>query len=66
MSEQPGRGPGQGSAQTLRVWRSLGFSALFQTEASPWGLDPEPGQLNENQAMSGLRKKMSWAFGKYL
>ena len=29
----------------------------MQVEARPWGLDTEPGRLNENQTGSGLRKK---------
>lgn len=39
-------------------------SSLSQTEALPWGLDTEPGQLNENQTMSGLRKKIVTDFWK--
>lgn len=50
----PVRGPG--FVSELRGLETFWTSVLLQVEAWPWGLDAEPGRLNENQTGSGLRK----------
>lgn len=46
---------GQGVSSELRGLENTWASALLQTEARPWGLNAEPGKLNENQTGSGLK-----------
>lgn len=47
----------KGSAQSPRAWRKPGPLPCCRYDARPWGLDTEPGRLNESQTGSGLRKK---------
>lgn len=46
---------GQGVSSEFRGLENTWASALMQTEARPWGLNAEPGKLNENQTASGLK-----------
>lgn len=65
MSEQPGRGLGQGSAQTFRVWRSPFFLPV-SNPGTAWGLDTEQANLMKTRLRLASEKNVMDFWKMYL